>query len=331
MERQLGQMVHLVDDLLDVSRITQGKLELRKTRMDLRTAVRNAVETSRALIDSGGHQLRVEVTDEPLWVDGDATRLTQVFANLLNNAAKFTEPLGRIMLTATVEGGEAVVRVTDSGVGIPKEMLPQIWESFVQGDRSLERARGGLGIGLTLVKRLLELHGGDIAAHSEGAGRGSEFIVRLPLTPAPETAPDHPVHLETPPAPTRRVLVVDDNHDAAESLVDLLETLGHESRMVFDGVAAVEAAAEYRPDLIILDLGLPKLNGYDACRRIREQTGKPRPAIAALTGWGQEEDRRRSQAAGFDVHLVKPLEIDVLQQMLRELPGPRPSSAQERE
>jgi len=326
MERQLGQLVRLVDDLLDVSRISRGKLELRKERVELAAVVNNAVETSRPLIDSGGHQLTVSLPPEPVWVDADVTRLGQVFANLLNNAAKYSDRGGRIGLTVERQGGEAVVTVKDVGVGIPPHMLPHIFDLFTQVDRSLERSQGGLGIGLTLVKRLVEMHGGSVEARSEGHGLGSELIVRLPVLSAaavrPAAGSGEPAQLRA----CRRVLVADDNMDAAESLAMMLEIMGNEVRTANDGLQAVAAAAAFRPDMILLDIGMPGLNGYEACRAIREQLDGGRPVIVACTGWGQEEDRRQSREAGFNFHLVKPVDPADLEALLAGLPAGLPAA-----
>lgn len=314
-ERQMDQMTHLIDDLLDMSRIRSGKIQLQRERTELARVVHGAVEASRPLIDQYGHQLTVDLPEEPIPLDGDVVRLAQVFCNLLNNAARYTPRGGRISVTARRESAAVVVSVRDSGIGIPAEMLPKVFDMFTQVDRSLERKRGGLGIGLTLVKKLVELHGGTIEARSEGAGKGCEFSVRLPV---PAQAGDR-VEVQGPterrdsgPA-VRRILVVDDNRDAAESLCLLLQTLGHEVQTAFDGQAAVGSARAFRPDVILMDIGLPGLNGYEAARAIRAEPWGRRVTLVALTGWGQPEDRRRSQDAGFDHHLVKPVAIgDVL-------------------
>jgi two-component system CheB/CheR fusion protein len=320
MERQVRQMVRLVDDLLDVSRITRGKVELRKERVDLARAVAAAVETSGPLIESRGHQLSVELPPEPVWLEADPTRLAQVLANLLNNAAKYTEKGGHIWLTAAREPGAVVVRVRDDGIGIPAGMLPRIFEMFLQVDGRSQSSQGGLGIGLTLVKSLVEMHGGAVEARSEGPGRGSEFAVRLPVPAEPARQAPQPGTTEEVPCPSRfGILVVDDNRDSAESMALILRFLGHDVRTAHDGQAAVEAAAEYRPDVVLLDIGLPKMNGYDAARRIREQPGGARPVLVAMTGWGQEEDRLRAKEAGFDHHLVKPVEPRALQDLLAGL------------
>ena len=318
MERQLSQMVRLVDDLLDVSRITRNKLELRKERVSLAAVINSAVETSRPLMEQAGHTFSLTLPSAPVYLDADLTRLAQVFSNLLNNAAKYTEPGGRISLTGELSGAEVVVQVQDNGLGIPADALPRIFEMFSQVDRNMERAQGGLGIGLTLVRRLVEMHGGTVEARSDGPGRGSQFVVRLPVVKAAPQAATSQGDDGLSATAKRRILVVDDNHDSAMSLGMMLKLMGNETHTAHDGLAAVEAAEKFRPDMILLDIGLPKLNGYDACRRIREQPWSKGIVIVALTGWGQEEDRRRSQEAGFDHHLVKPVEIAALQTLLRE-------------
>jgi signal transduction histidine kinase len=321
MERQLGHMVRLIDDLLDLSRITNGKIELRRERMDLAAAVQDAIETTRDLINERGHTLAVTLPPQPVYVDGDRTRLAQVFANLLNNAAKYTENGGRVWLTAERHGSDAVVVVRDTGSGIPAEILPRIFDMFTQADRALERTQGGLGIGLTLVRALVEMHGGRVDAHSPGAGQGCEFVVRLPvlLSPGRRTSPrdggDGRAHHSAP----YRILVVDDNCDSAISLGLMLEIMGHEIRTAHDGLAAVDAAASFRPDVILLDIGLPKLNGYDACRRIRAQAWAGRTVLIAITGWGQEEDKTLAREAGFNFHMVKPVDPEALEKLLAGL------------
>ncbi len=319
MERQLGQMVRLIDDLLDVSRISRGRITLKKERVELAKVVQSAVETSRPLIEASGHDLTIHVPPQPIYVDADVTRLAQVFANLLNNAAKFTDRGGRITLTVEQEGSDAVVSVRDTGVGIPAPMLPKVFDMFTQVDRSLERAQGGLGIGLSLVKGLVDLHGGSVEARSEGYGMGSEFVVRLPVVLSLHDEQPRDDAEEVGPVARRRVLVVDDNRDAAASLAMMLKLMGSEVRTAHDGLEAVEAAAAFRPDVVLLDIGMPKLNGYDACRRIREKAWGKSAVVVALTGWGQEEDKRRSQEAGFNGHLVKPVEPAALEKLLAEL------------
>jgi PAS domain S-box-containing protein len=319
MERQLQHMVRLIDDLLDLSRISRGKIQLRKSPADLAGIVQHAVETSRPLIAQSGHQLTVQLPAEPIVVEADVTRLAQAFANLLNNAAKYTESGGHIALTVEREQEQAVVRVKDDGIGIPSHMLGRIFEMFIQVDRTLERTQGGLGIGLSLVKGVVEMHGGSVEAHSEGQGRGTEVTVRLKALSSPlREASDDPQRAARTPA-RHRVLIVDDNIDAATSLALLIQLMNHEVETAHDGLEALAKAAEFRPDLILLDLGMPKLNGYDTCRRLREEPWGRNIVIVALTGWGQDEDRRRSQAAGFDHHLVKPVDPAILRQLLASL------------
>lgn len=319
MERQVDQMVRLVDDLMDVSRISRGKLELRRERVSLADVLAGAVETSRPLIEQMGHELSITPPTEPVVVDADLTRLAQVFMNLLNNAAKYSERGGRISLTATRDGSEVVVSVKDTGIGIAAEQLPRIFEMFSQIDHSLEKSQGGLGIGLTLVRRLVEMHGGAVEARSEGPGRGSEFVVRLPIVV--EASAPQPAKKAEAPKTSLRVLIVDDNRDGADSLAMMLKVLGNETRTAYDGEDAVAAAAQFRPDVVLLDIGMPKLNGNEACRRIRELPWQRQPIIIAQTGWGQEGDRQRTQDAGFDHHLVKPVEISELLKLLAGLKG----------
>ncbi len=320
MERQLGHLVRLVDDLLDLSRINQGKIELRNERIDLVGAIQDAIEASRPLVEASDHELTVAFPNEPLWVDGDRTRLAQVFANLLNNSARYTERGGRISLRVERRGGEAVVAVADTGIGIPAEMLPRIFDMFTQLDRPLERSQGGMGIGLSLVRGLVETHNGRVEVRSDGPGKGSEFVVRLPLQSAPAQGqrPDNDVRDARCDA--FRILVVDDNEDSADSLAAMLELMGHTTRTAYDGVEAVEAADEFRPDVVLLDIGLPRQNGYDACRQIRTQPWGQRMILIAQTGWGQDEDRSRSNEAGFNFHLVKPVAPTALVQLLAGLP-----------
>jgi PAS domain S-box-containing protein len=322
MERQLGHMVRLIDDLLDSSRISEGKIELRKERVQLGAVVQHALETSRPLIEQAGLSLAVSVPPEPIFVDADVTRLSQVFANLLNNAAKFTESGGHVSLSVQREGSSAVVSVHDTGVGIPPSMLPKVFEMFTQVDRSLERTHGGLGIGLTIVKRLVEMHGGTIEARSGGYGMGSEFVLRLPAVAAAvkPNAAENGDGVQN--GARRRVLVVDDNVDAAESLSMMLEIMGNETRMAHDGLEALDAAAGFHPDVVLLDIGMPRLNGFDACRRMREQPWGDNLVIVALTGWGQNEDRQRSHEAGFDMHMVKPVDPVDLEKLLASLETP---------
>ncbi len=320
MQRQVEQMVRLVDDLLDVSRISRNKLELRLERVELAAIVQNAIETSAPLIKSGQHQLTVTLSPRPIHVDADPIRLAQVFANLLNNSAKYTNPGGTIDVMLTRDGDHAVVSVKDSGVGIPNEMLKEIFQMFIQVDHSLERSQSGLGLGLTVVKRLVEMHGGTVEARSEGLGQGSEFIVRLPVL-TPQIDPPEPAAPEDESLGLtgRRVLVVDDNRDGADTLSMLLNILGHETRKAYDGHEALAAAEEFRPQIVMLDIGLPKLNGFEVCRKIREEEWGQNVIMVALTGWGQTEDRQKSKDAGFDEHLVKPLDYAALTNLLAKL------------
>ncbi len=319
MERQLQQMVRLIDDLMDVSRITRNKLKLNRERVDLATVARHAVETSRPLIEAAGHELTVALPDEPIYVDADVARLGQVFSNLLNNAAKYTERGGRIALTLQREGSHAVVRVKDTGVGISAEHLPHIFEMFSQVERSLERSQGGLGIGLNLAKRLTEMHGGTIKAHSEGPNKGSEFIVRLPAVSDSPTQPQTAEEEDKSALQCCKVLIVDDDEDTVTSLSIMLRILGHEVHSAPDGVQAIEAANSFRPDIVLLDIALPKMNGYAVARRIRQEAWGKDMKLVALTGLGQEEDKRRSIEAGFDRHLTKPMEPTALDVLLKEL------------
>lgn len=321
MERQLAQLVRLVDDLLDVSRITRGRIALRKQTLRLDEVVKSAVEISRALIDHAGHDLEVRLPADPIYLHADPTRLAQIFSNLLNNAAKYTDDGGRIVLSAERREDERVrVSVKDNGSGIEARMLPQVFDLFAQEDRSLERAQGGLGIGLSLVRRLVELHGGRVEARSAGRGQGSEFTVDLPMAIPAEPAPrgkEASLPTPTPPATvTRRILVVDDNRDAATTLTKLLRRRGHEVEAVFDGEEAVRMAGEFQPEVVVLDIGLPKLNGYEAAEQIRRRSLRQDLVLIALTGWGQEEDRRRASAAGFAHHLVKPVVFEELLSLL---------------
>jgi PAS domain S-box-containing protein len=316
MERQTAQLTRLIDDLLDVSRITRGKLQVRKAVLDVTTALQSAIETSRPFIDEAKHRFDVQLPPEPLFVDGDLTRLAQVFANLLSNAAKYTPEGGRIALTAARQGNEVVVSVRDNGIGIPEGMQERVFEMFTQLDRTPERGYPGLGIGLTLVKSLVEMHGGTVAVASRGPGTGSEFAVRLPLVAAgPPVAAREP---DSRAQRARRVLVADDNEDAARLLGMSLRLEGHDVRTVHDGAQAVATAAEFQPDIVLLDLGMPRMNGLEAARHIRAQRGGEKVTLIALTGWGQEEDKRRTREAGFDHHWTKPVSTALLEAILRE-------------
>jgi signal transduction histidine kinase/PAS domain-containing protein/ActR/RegA family two-component response regulator len=317
MTRQLVQMVRLIDDLLDVSRISRGKVDLRRERFDLGQIIKQAVEMNRPLIEASSQHLTIDVPAKPIFVEADPTRLAQVFANLLNNAAKYTERAGEITLSVEPEGEWAVIRVRDTGIGIPPEMLPRVFDMFLQVDRSLEKAQGGLGVGLSLVKGLVELHDGSVEAHSEGIGRGSEFVVRLPMAPAAQVHPARRARKELVPASARRrILVVDDNRDAAISMATLFGALSYETRTAFDGLEAIQIATDFRPAIVLLDIGMPRLNGYETCRRMRQQPWGRNMVMVALTGWGRDEDQQRSKAAGFDFHLVKPVDPTKLSHLL---------------
>jgi PAS domain S-box-containing protein len=340
--RQVRVMARLLEDLLDVSRITRDRLELHKQRVELSSILRGALEMCGPLFEGLHHELRLDLPEQPIWLEADPVRLGQVFGNLFNNACKYTVPKGRVSVKAEERGGEAVIRIKDTGIGIPPDKLTSIFDIFSQLDRSLERAYGGLGIGLHLVKRLVEMHGGTVEARSDGEDAGSEFIVRLPLpvegtVAAGPSASAEPVErtlaadssgsterIDVPETPSWRILVVDDNQDAAESLAMLLAHGGHDTETAHDGREAVEKAATYDPDIILLDIGLPGMNGYDACREIRRRgSGHEAPLMVAVTGWGQEADREKAKEAGFDAHLVKPVLHDNLMSLLASLSGPQ--------
>jgi PAS domain S-box-containing protein len=320
MERQVRNLVRLVDDLLDMSRVSRGKMELRKERVDLASVIQLAVETALPLIDNRRHQLTVTTPEEPLWLDADPVRLGQILSNLLNNAAKYTDPGGHIWLTARRAGGETVVSVRDTGIGIAPELRGRIFDLFMQAHHTPERAQGGMGIGLSLVHRLVELHGGTIEVASEGPGRGSEFTVQLPLA-ASAPAERGPANVAPAPAPAvpaqpKRVLVVDDNRDGAESLAMLLGIWGHEVELAGDGGEALAAVCNRRPDVVLLDIGLPGMDGYQVAQRLRQLPGMGGTVLVALTGCGQDDDRRRAREAGFDAHMVKPVDPDQLERLL---------------
>jgi PAS domain S-box-containing protein len=318
LERQVGLMVRLVDDLLDVSRVSRGRIELRRERVDVAPVIMHAIESTRPLFAAREVELGVVLPDAPVFLHADPARLTQVVGNLLSNACKFTPSGGTVSLAVKRERSQVSIRVRDSGVGIPAQDIGRIFDMFAQVDTSLERTSGGLGIGLTLVKSLVEMHDGRVEAHSDGPGRGSEFVVHLPVlvgtpstagtTPSPETA-----------SASYRILVVDDGRDAAESLAMLLKLHGHDARTAHDGIEAVEAADEFRPDVVLLDLGMPRLNGYEACKRIRATPWGRNMVLLAQTGWGQEEDRRLTEEAGFDAHLVKPVDYNALLRLINSL------------
>jgi PAS domain S-box-containing protein len=315
-ERQLAQMVRLVDDLLDLNRITHDRLELRRSEVELSPVIQQAVEVARPLIDGAGHNLLVELPAEPIYLNADRARLAQVFGNLLNNSSKYTSPNGQISLSARRAGDEVLVSVKDDGAGIPPDKLDSIFDMFMQVDRSAQRSQDGLGIGLTLVKRLAEMHGGSVEASSRGEGQGSEFVVRLPILHRPVEATNVVEDVTAESSGQRRILIVDDNKDSADSLAMLLEITGNKTYMAHDGVEAVEAIEKHRPEVVLLDIGLPKLDGHEVCRRVREQPWGKDIVVIALTGWGQEDDRRKSEEAGFNGHLVKPVDYDKLLQLL---------------
>jgi signal transduction histidine kinase len=320
LERQIDHMVRLVDDLMEVSRITRGKIELRKAPVDLAESIAVAVETSRPLIDAAQHDLQVSLPDERMVLQADGMRLAQVFSNLLNNAAKYTDAGGRIAIAARREGHAAVVTVSDNGVGIPADALPRVFEMFAQVDAGDSRAQTGLGIGLTIVRSLVEMHGGSVVATSAGPGRGSEFVVRLPLADRPRERASSGARTAPADRTLPRVLLVDDNHDAADTLGALLQMLGAEVQVVYDGPSALDAIAAFRPSVVVLDLGMPGMDGYEVARRVREHHPKL-PVLIALTGWGQERDRQLTAAAGFEHHLVKPVGLDTLKTVLASVPS----------
>jgi signal transduction histidine kinase/ActR/RegA family two-component response regulator len=317
-ERQLKHLVRLIDDLVDVSRIMRGKLELSRERVDLASVLQVAIETNRPLLESKQQHIKVELPAEPLIVEADTTRLAQVFANLLNNGAKYSDPRSDILIHAARTGGRAVVTITDRGAGIEREMLASIFDMFTRVERPQASPHDGLGVGLTLAKRIVELHGGSLSADSEGPGMGSVFTVELELmeacgeetrmAPAPGKAEDG--------SGRARILVADDNYDAAQSLALMLSMDGHEVRTAGDGLEALREAEEFRPQLVVLDIGMPKLDGYETARRLRERPWAAHTRLFALTGWGQEEDRERARQAGFDQHLVKPVDPETLSQLL---------------
>jgi len=317
-ERQVRQMVRLIDDLLDISRITSNKLQLRKEHIELAATIHNALETTRPLLEAAGHEVTLLLPPDPVYVEADPTRLAQVFTNLLNNSAKYTEKGGHIWLTVEMQSGEVVVAVRDNGIGITAEHLPHLFEMFSQAAPALERSGGGLGVGLALVRGMVELHGGSIEARSEGLGRGSEFVIRLPAAASPvHEQPRRAVdERESRQGSRRRVLIADDHRDSTDSLSLLLELRGHEVWTANDGQEAVEAARTHHPDVALLDIGMPELNGYEVARRIRQEPWGKRMRLVAITGWGQDDDKQRARAAGFDYHLTKPVSLDELEDLL---------------
>ncbi len=324
-DRQVRHMARLVDDLLDVSRITLDRINLRRERVSVAQIVSHAVESSRPLIEASAHVFNVRLPDAALFVNADLMRLAQAVLNLLNNAAKYTPAGGRIDLEVVQAGSEVLIAVTDTGVGIPEAMLPRIFEMFAQVDRNLARAQGGLGIGLTLAGKLVRMHEGTLEAYSAGLGFGSRFEIRIPLVAPDATAGAAVARSSAADMPrVRRVLVVDDNVDAAESLGLLLQADGHHIELAHDGLTAVEATVRFAPDIVLLDIGLPGLNGYEAAMRMRQHgNGGPRPTLVAVTGWGQQQDRERAAEAGFDLHLTKPVDPAVIMALARnpQTPG----------
>ncbi len=311
-ERQVQLLARLVDDLLDVARITRGKLTLRRQRVSMVDVLTAAIETARPVIEAAGQDLKVDIRDEALFLNADAHRLSQVFANVLNNASKYTASGGTIWLGAGREDAQLVVSVRDSGIGLTAEQCGQIFDLFVQVDASLERARGGLGIGLTLVRQLVEMHGGSVTVHSEGLGRGSEFVIHVPLAIDDEVVAEHEPLRNALPARSLRILIVDDNHDGADMLALTLSILGHQVSTIYEPLKAVAAADAFRPDVAFLDIGMPALNGYELAALLKKLPWASQLLLVALTGWGQEENRQRSAAAGFNQHLVKPIELETI-------------------
>ncbi|MEJ5990334.1 response regulator [Ramlibacter sp. PS3R-8] len=318
-DRQVSAMGRLIDDLMDVSRINQGRIELRRAVVSLDEVLQDALETIQPQIDGSGHKLTVIQPPGQLMVDADRGRLAQVFMNLLSNAAKYTDPGGQIEVRVIRESGHAVVSFHDSGIGIQAHRLDAVFDMFSQEEPAISRSRGGLGIGLSLTRKLVQMHGGNVTAMSDGPGKGSVFVVRLPLVAA-SPAPETPTHHASPAAAAGglRILVADDNRDAAETMSVLLEVMGHEVRRAHDGQAAVETVADFDPQLVLLDIGMPKLNGYDACKAIRQRDAGAARTLVAVTGWGQPQDLKSSSDAGFDHHLVKPVDIETLAQLIAD-------------
>ncbi len=320
MDRQVKQMVRLVDDLMDVSRITRGKVELKTERVRLADIVSGAVETSQPLIEQFNHTLNVDLPEQPIWLDADITRLTQIFSNLLNNAAKYSEAKGSIAVSARVEGDRVRVDISDRGIGIRPEMIGRIFDMFAQVDGSLERAHGGLGVGLTLVKTLVEMHGGTISVHSDGPGQGSTFTVDLPLAvTAEDTATPAAESKDSTATSGLRIMIVEDNEALAQTTGWLVEMLGHDYRLAHSGREALDNALDYSPQVMMLDIGLPGMNGYDLCRELRQMPGLKDTIFIAQTGWGQDEHRQRAREAGFDHHMVKPIALDSLEGVLADI------------
>ena len=326
LDRQAGQLARIVEDLIDLARIVEKKVEIRKERVDIRTIVETALETSRPEMDEGRLRLNVSVPAEPLYLDADPVRISQVLVNLLNNAVKHTPPEGHVFLS--VERAkrphndgteEAVLRVRDTGTGIPASLLPHVFEMFMQGPRTTRQGRGGLGVGLPLVQNLVEMHGGTVEAHSEGLGAGAEFVVRLPLVSSPRVAPEPVANRTVADIMRKRIIVVDDNDDQSNSLALLLNMMGHTVRHAADGWEAIDQAREFCPDLMLIDIGMPGMDGYEVARRLRQQPETRTVRLVAQTGWGGDVDRERSREAGFDAHLVKPVTPATLEELLRSM------------
>ncbi len=323
MDRQLFNLVRLIDDLLDVARVSQGKIELRKEKLQVSEIFRSALETSSPQIEAAGHTLIVDLPEQPIWLDADLTRLAQVISNLLNNAAKYTPTGGCISLTASVTDESAIITVSDNGIGIPANMLSEVFQLFAQVDNHLDRAQGGLGIGLALVRQLVVMHGGTVEVHSPGTGHGSIFTIRLPRTPSPETLPVPQPAVTTPALAQRlKVLVVDDMVEVAQTVGWMLEELGHDYALINDGKQALQAAQDFSPDVILLDIGLPGMDGYAVCRALREVERFRNIPIIAQTGWGRDRDKTSASDAGFDHHLVKPVKLADLENLLTQLAPP---------
>jgi CheY-like chemotaxis protein/two-component sensor histidine kinase len=322
-DRQVTQLTRLVDDLLDVGRITSGKITLKKEHVELNAAVLRAVDSCQALAEARQQILDVQCSNEPLLIDGDLIRLSQIVLNLLNNAIKYTPDSGKIVVTVARDGDWAVLRVKDTGLGIPAELLPKVFDLFVQGERSLARTEGGLGIGLTIVRQLVALHGGTVVARSDGPDRGSEFTVFFPaLTQRPFVTELSTTWQPSNPQTKRRVLVVDDNRDVAETVAVLLSASGHEVRTAYDGPSAIAAVTEYRPEVVLLDIGLPGMNGYDVAKQLRASPHLRPMVLVAFTGYGQDEDRQRAREAGFDHHLVKPADPASIEKIVESVSLP---------
>jgi len=319
MDRQLTHLVRLIDDLLDVSRVSRGRIDLRRVRMSLQEAVNAAVETSKPLIDANEHRLTLDIPDTPLWVEGDLTRLAQVVSNLLNNAAKYTPHGGEIRLSVRRQDGQADIEVTDNGLGIEADMLPRVFDLFAQADSHLDRSQGGLGIGLALVSKLVEMHGGTSRAESAGPGKGSTFAISLPLVDEQGAAIGVPLQKSRRTVAPMKVLIVDDNVDSAQTSLWMLDLIGHKATVAHEGMSALEIAHDLQPDVVLLDIGMPGMDGYEVCRQLRQMPEMKNKTVIAQTGWGQESDRQKAFAAGFDHHITKPVSLDLLTQLLADI------------